>query len=87
MLHGIANTHGVMWGVGMELRDGLAPSRLDKVAILCARFEKMEVWKPSPRFNRGVQACQEVSRRLSGAGGQRGSAADWRGERTSALHG
>lgn len=41
-----ADRDGATWGVGMELRDGLAPGRLDKVAMLGVEAEEMEVLRP-----------------------------------------
>lgn len=45
-LHGKANVNGDTWGVDMEVRKGLAPGRLDKVAMLGVKAEKMEIIRP-----------------------------------------
>ncbi|SPO01012.1 uncharacterized protein DNG_03760 [Cephalotrichum gorgonifer] len=48
-LHGTADTNeaACTWGVGMKLRDGLAPGRLDKIAMLGVEPETIEVLRPS----------------------------------------
>lgn len=45
-LHGTADADEATWGFDVELRDGLAPGRLDKVAMLGVKAEKMEVLRP-----------------------------------------
>ncbi|PPQ89205.1 hypothetical protein CVT25_001274 [Psilocybe cyanescens] len=42
-LHGRTGPNGVTWGVGVELKNGLKPGRLDKVAMLGLKAEEMEV--------------------------------------------
>ena len=46
-LHGRASPGGATWGVGVKRRDdGLGPGRLDKVAMIGLRAEKMEILRP-----------------------------------------
>ena len=42
-LHGRTGSAGAIWGVNVELRDGLKLGRLDKVAILGLKAEDMQV--------------------------------------------
>lgn len=43
-LHG--STTGATWGVGVELKDGLKPGRLDKVVMLGVQPDEIEVLQP-----------------------------------------
>ena len=43
-LHG--TTNGATWSLGRELRDGLAPGRLDKVATVGVKAETIEILRP-----------------------------------------
>lgn len=43
---GSANMDGATWSVGMERRDGLRPGRLDKVTIVSAKAEEIEILRP-----------------------------------------
>ena len=45
-LHGRTGSGGATWGVGVELRDGLKPGRLDKFAMLNLKAEDMQVLQP-----------------------------------------
>ena len=45
-LHGEGGTDGATWGVGVERDDGLSAGRLDKVAMLGAEAEEIEVMRP-----------------------------------------
>ncbi|TFY66107.1 hypothetical protein EVG20_g4984 [Dentipellis fragilis] len=45
-LHGRTGSDGAMWGVVMELEDGLKTGRLDKIAMLGLKPDEIEVLKP-----------------------------------------
>jgi len=45
-LHGRTGSGGATWRVGVELRDGLKPGRLDKFAMLSLKAEDMRVLQP-----------------------------------------
>ncbi|KAG6817785.1 hypothetical protein H0H87_003193 [Tephrocybe sp. NHM501043] len=47
-LHGRADPDGATWCVGVKRRDGLGPGRLDRVAMMGLKAEKMEVLRPGP---------------------------------------
>ena len=45
-LHGKEGLDGATWGIGIELRDGLGPGRLDKVAMLRVDAKEIEILRP-----------------------------------------